>query len=351
MSIFVIGCCLFSACDNGKYKLEFYVNGELYETIKTSGNEKIVLPDIPTNFEQIFDGWYFEGTSVEFTGDTYITTALTANKKIIANMINLFVFDDEEQEILHLTDRAKELVVNLTIPSKINGVTVKKIGDGAFYWNEKLNSVSFSNSIESIGNQAFYECDYIRSIRIPASVKYIGDNAFSHLWRATELVFEADSQLLKIGNGAFYGWQNISSVLIPSSVKTIGELAFYQCTNLETLIFEDDSQLTTIGNQAFYQNKIKTLTLPNSLEFLGSFVFEYCESLKYVIIPSSVLNIGYGLFYNTNRDNIKIYCETKTKPDGWNENWALWHYGYNEYQVTVYWGDSWTLIDNVPELI
>lgn len=346
-----IPCLVLTACSIGKKKLEFYVNGELYEIIRTSGNEQIKLPDVPTSSEQIFDGWYFEGTSVEFTCDTYVTTELTANKKIVAKMVDLFMFNDEEQEILHLTDRAKELVINLTIPSKINGITIKKIGNGAFYWNEKINSVSFSNTIEIIGEQAFYECNNIKSIKIPASVKEIGNSAFSHLWRATELTFEDNSQLVKIGNNAFDRWQNLSSVIIPASVQTIGDSAFYQCTNLETLIFENNSQLTSIGDQAFYQNKINTLTLPSCLRSLGYSVFAYCESLKYIIIPSSVLNIGNGLFYYTNKDVLRVYCEATAKPSGWDEKWAFGNNGYNEYQVNIYWGDSWTLVNNIPEPI
>lgn len=346
--ILVLSCGIFTACELGKKKLEFYVNGELYKTIKTSGNEKIILPNIPTNSQQIFDGWYFEDTSVELTSETYVTTELTANKKIIANMVDLFVFDRDNYEIIKLTNRAKELVVNLSIPSSIDGVPVKKIGNNAFSWNKQLLSINLAKSIEWIGEEAFYECENIRSITIPASVREICEGAFSGLRKTTKLIFESNSQLKSIGDSAFCGLKNIESVKIPKSVEEIGGNAFYKCTNLNEFIFEETPMIKNIGRQVFGRTKIKHMHLPSSLISLGSYLFDSCDLLEYVIIPNSVKTIGSYLFLDT--EKVKVYCENNYPLSTWDSNWAETAiYGISK-TVDIYWGESWSLVEGVPTL-
>ena len=84
------------------------------------------------------------------------------------------------------------------IPSEINGVKVKYIGENAFRDNN-LTSVEIPDSVNSIGENAF-SYNNLMSLEIPGSVTSIGDNAF----------FE----------------NNLMSVAIPYSVKSIGENVF-----------------------------------------------------------------------------------------------------------------------------
>ena len=52
---------LLAACGGAvQFKLNFIVDGEVYATIDTSGNEAIKMPEDPTKEGDTFDGWYWD---------------------------------------------------------------------------------------------------------------------------------------------------------------------------------------------------------------------------------------------------------------------------------------------------
>ena len=77
------------------------------------------------------------------------------------------------------------------------------------------------------------------ALKIPAKIKYQG----------------LDYTVVAIGNGAFYVGNEsdpglkITSVSLPNTLEWIGEEAFYGCTNLKSISFPD--ALREIGNYAF----------------------------------------------------------------------------------------------------
>ncbi|HHY71818.1 MAG TPA: leucine-rich repeat protein [Bacillus bacterium] len=111
--------------------------------------------------------------------------------------------------------------VNVVIPERIDGVTVKKIGDRAF--KEKgLQSVIIPNTVTSIGDSAFM-VNQLLSIVIPDSVTSIGNHAF----QANQLTkVSLPNNLTRINLLTFAGNQ-LKNVIIPESVIKIDEMAFY----------------------------------------------------------------------------------------------------------------------------
>ena len=73
------------------------------------------------------------------------------------------------------------------------------------------------------------------------------------------------------------------------------------------------NSVVKIDVQAFGQTQLTTVTLPNSIEFLGRGVFNRCESLTTVNIPEKITFIpdNFCYFCNsltnvTTHDNIEI---------------------------------------------
>ncbi|MDR2344019.1 MAG: leucine-rich repeat domain-containing protein [Spirochaetaceae bacterium] len=64
----------------------------------------------------------------------------------------------------------------VVIPESIDGIPVRKIGDGAFKL-KGLTEVSIPNGVEAIGDQAFFG-NRLEMVVIPFSVKVISDSAF-----------------------------------------------------------------------------------------------------------------------------------------------------------------------------
>lgn len=73
-----------------------------------------------------------------------------------------------------------------------------------------------------------------------------------------------------IGNQAFM-YDDITSVTIPGSVQSIGSAAFMWNYNLESVVI--GSGVEHIAEYAFYQTRISSLSLPDSIETIGSNAF------------------------------------------------------------------------------
>ena len=67
---------------------------------------------------------------------------------------------------------------NVTIPAKIGGVSVKCIGDFAFWDCTELTGITIPDGVTSIGIGAFIGCENMATLTIPDSVTYIGEGAF-----------------------------------------------------------------------------------------------------------------------------------------------------------------------------
>ena len=187
-------------------------------------------------------------------------------------------------------------ILDVVIPSDINGKKVVAIGNDAFK-NLGLTNIVIPNSITNIGISAFRE-NYLTSVTIPNSVTSIGDYAFGENQLTSITIPDS---VTSIGPSAFCD-NKLTSVTIPNSVTSIGDLAFRE--NQLTSITIPDS-VTSIGTSAFYGNKLTSVTIPNSVTSIGSGAF-YGNKLTSVTIPNSVTSIGTSAFENNQLTNVTI---------------------------------------------
>ena len=101
------------------FKLQFIVDGEIYATIDTAGEETIRLPDDPEKDGYLFDGWYWDEDTWEhpFTANSLLNEKLTSDMSVYAK------WKDVESE-------AQQYVVTFdsTGGSSIDSVTVSESG-------------------------------------------------------------------------------------------------------------------------------------------------------------------------------------------------------------------------------
>lgn len=181
----------------------------------------------------------------------------------------------------------------LTIPSSLDGHTVKQIDSYAFEKNTTLTSVSIPETVTELEYYAFKGCTSLTAVTIPSGLTSAGslsNGAFSGCSALTTVQF--GSGLASIPGALFEG-TGLKTVTLPESVTSIGSWAFANCAKLEQVSFP--AGLTSIDLSAFENcTALTAVTLPKRLTELGSAVFKNCSALKSVWIPKSLTDNGLG---------------------------------------------------------
>lgn len=94
-----------------------------------------------------------------------------------------------------------------------------------------------------------------------------------------------------IEDRAFNACDNLESVTIPDTVTYIGGLSFGYCTSLKTVNMSN--KLEFIGMGAFKDcTGLTDITLPSSLKNIVARAFSGCTGFTNIVIPDSVITIG-----------------------------------------------------------
>lgn len=249
---------------------------------------------------------------------------------------------------------------DIVIPESVtyNGVTypVTRIEFRAFNYCYSLTSVTIPNSVTCIGNMAFSGCSKLKNIYIPSSVIDIGEYAFSgtawlenqpdgvvyagkvvYTYKGTtpsntSIVIKEGT--LGIADKAFLWCSWLTSVTIPNSVTSIGSYAFNNTAwyknqpdgvvyagkvaigyrgalpSNNSIVLQDGT--LGIADEAFFPmnntnlRKLVSVTIPNSVTFIGGEAFSECYGLTSVNIPNSVIRIGDRAFRRCDLTSITI---------------------------------------------
>ena len=99
------------------------------------------------------------------------------------------------------------------------------------------------------GNRPFVTyLKQIKKIEVGKGITTLGDNIFAYLI-AEEIVFEENSSLKNITTSAFLSLPNIKSINLPESLEYIGAIAFKNCTSLERINISEN--VSSINSTAF----------------------------------------------------------------------------------------------------
>ena len=225
---------------------------------------------------------------------------------------------------------------NIKIPSSVDS-----IGAYALYNCRSLRSINIPDSVASIGNYAFSGCYKLVEVINKSSLNIVaGDSSYGYVaYYAIEVhsgaskIVEEDGYFFYIYSGGNYlfGCRDIETKLIlPETYRgenyKISDYAFYECKDVEEIYFnaiamndlnENNYAFEYVGQNS---NGIKVVIGKNvtkipaylfssspkitSVEFeegsvcksIGSSAFSWCESLKTITIPESVISIGEDAF-------------------------------------------------------
>ena len=215
----------------------------------------------------------------------------------------------------------------LSIPDRLGGLPVTKIGDAALleYWN--ITAVEIPSTVTSIGHFAFATLEELESLELPEGLTDIGERAFEYCG-FDEIYIPAT--VTNIGLGAFLDCGNLSRIdvapenpaytsnngllfskdrktllcvpdkrsekyVIPSGVTRIAECALMWCRDLPAVTIP--ATVSDIGSDAFCGCEALTeISIPHGVRNIGDETFLECQALASVTLPDIVTNIGSWAF-------------------------------------------------------
>ena len=182
--------------------------------------------------------------------------------------------------------------------NKLNTITYRKkitsIGGRAFY-GTALSKATIPTTVTSVGPYAFAYCPNLTNITFPKSVKVIEDRVVTGCKNLKKVTLENG---VKTINPYAFEDAYMQSISIPESVEKIGSYAFYGVKGLKSV--KIPSKVTIIYHDTFNNCKsLESVTFGKNVNKIGESAFENCSKLGKLVIPGNVKTIDYKAFYNS----------------------------------------------------
>lgn len=263
--------------------------------------------------------YVFNDTLFYQNDDNWIDDVLYINNHLIkakSDIVGDYVIRNGTKTISPYAFYGCGSLSNIVIP---NGVIY--IGDQAFNNCSGLTSVYIPDTVSSIGMRAFSYCSNMVSINIPTGIKDLPLGIFCGCSALENIVFP--NNLVEIGGSAFEGCSSLSEIIVPNSVEIIGGGAFSDCIKLQHFIIpeklkfisaymfkgckklinvEFQGSVSLIGAYAFYETGIDQLLIPDGTKAILQQAFAFSK-IKSITIPDSVQWIDEYAFYECNNLN------------------------------------------------
>lgn len=193
----------------------------------------------------------------------------------------------------------------------VNSVTV--IGESSFSGCENLYEINLPSTITKIGAGAFAGCRNLSGIKLPPYLKCIDVQTFDSCRNLTHVLIP--NNIEEIGNMAFQS-TNLSSVSLPQNLKKIGGMAF---AGAPLIRINSESSKFKVDDMTIYSKDGKELVqyyghdskfvIPETVVKIADFAFAFAYTLREIVIPDSVKEIGKNFLLEISPDKIYVASE------------------------------------------
>ncbi len=187
---------------------------------------------------------------------------------------------------------------SVTVPSKIDGMTVTVIG-----------------------SHAFSSCSNLESLTIPGSVRDLHECAVSYCPKLKSLTIK-DGNLKNLDYMDVYSCRNLKTLSLPKNLQYF--ISLYECEAIEKVTVSSKNSSYKSYDGVVYSKNLKTLVyyppgkkdtyfiVPSSVTEIERLAFNKAKNLEGVYVPKTVKEIGETAFGYT---SVVIYYEGTKTPD------------------------------------
>ena len=195
---------------------------------------------------------------------------------------------------------------DVVVPAKVNNIPVISVDNGAFYQNNTVTSITFSEGIASLYPQAVEYCHALKSIHFPSTMnlKDYGSRSYTDVpinnFVLEKITVAEGNPYIKIVDGILYtndmntlllcpALYPKSELQIPDGVVEIGNNSVSDCIHLKKVTMTDSVERIWFWSfTACYD--LEEIRISNSCQTIGQF-FLTATKVKSLHIPASVTEI------------------------------------------------------------
>lgn len=266
----------------------FGSNGSNFVTVNYEGTETIA-DKTRENGIKVFASVIIGGNR------TFTNVEITTNKKVYTKTINGVISSAEKTVYDEL--KVHRIAFDLSTFNTDGGVQYSS--DNGSSWDSELpetlggslavkTSAGGSLSEQNLAEIAAFIAEQSNAVALDMSQAEYSSSTFPKVFAGTA---DAPNTALK-------------SVKFPSNISEVVAEAFMYCTALESV---DLTGIESIGNSAFRWAGLKTLTVPNTLSKLGTYIFADNASLTSVYfdakMPDTTDKTNFYTFYITSTEH------------------------------------------------
>ena len=250
-----------------------------------------------------FEGWYADENFTEKVAFPYeVTAEQTLYAKWTQNIPAGITFTVDADGVLTGAEGLTESGMTVEIPSVVNGITVREIGQDVFKDNKNIAVLIIPDTVERLGYRVCSGCTALREVRLSSSLRVISDEAFDGCSSLQKVNFPAT--LKEIRSDAFSGTA-LTEFTAPDSLTDIWGYAFKDCTALKSV---ELNNVRNLGSGAFMNcTALESVSLSDNMEKLNDHIFDGCASLARIDMPDKPIAVSFtvlgGTAYYNNPSN------------------------------------------------
>ena len=265
----------------------------------------------PQNITQVADHVLWECNSLESVtlsdGTTHIYEAAFADCPRLSSInitpdmplvyIGNYGFDDTAFTSMTLpnsiTDMGYSVFQNCHQLESVNVPTGMNYVPASYCYNcENLTDIQMHDGIRTVQYEALYGCTSLESIDLNDQITVIRYRAFQDCHKLN--LAKLPDALTELGSGAFCRTTSFDAVLtVPANVNHISDDCF-NGSAIKGVVLHDGM---TLGSGVFCNNdSLRSVRLPQDLKILPRYTFYHCDSLQYISLPEGLEEINDNCF-------------------------------------------------------